>query len=523
MPSVSDRICLVVFGGFALLGGAGVLRGDEEEAYVAAYAELKPRGVAVAGDSSDASNPAGTKPDPEAPVPPTPPSPPDSSTPAPSNVPSPPDSAAPAPGDSPAPRDTVAPASNSSAGQPHGEDRSALVGKVLCGYQGWFRCPGDGGNEGFRHYAAGRRFEPGHCSIDLWPDVSELDPSERFATPFRLPDGATAEVFSSLSAATVDRHFAWMARYGIDGAMVQRFVGQARGGRSRYDDLVNTNRVLLHCREAANRHGRLWAVMYDLSGTRSEDFDRILRDWKMLRERMALGVDPEDPAYLRLGGKPLVAVWGVGFDDDREYTLDDVERFVRFLKENPDYGGNAVMLGVPTGWRALRRDSVKDERLHELIRLADVVSPWTVGRYRTPDEVARHRRDFWEPDLQWCSENGLAYLPVIFPGFSWHNLMKGRGKDAPLDAIPRLGGRFLWKQFLEAKAAGATAVYVAMFDELDEGTAVMKCTNQPPDGESRFLTYDGLPTDHYLWLCGEGGRLLREELPRRAEVPSRGQ
>ena len=29
----------------------------------------------------------------------------------------------------------------------------------------------------------------------------------------------------------------------------------------------------------------------------------------------------EDPAYLRHRGKPLVVVWGVGFDKDRDYTV----------------------------------------------------------------------------------------------------------------------------------------------------------------------------------------------------------
>jgi hypothetical protein len=396
-----------------------------------------------------------------------------------------------------------------------GVDRSTLDGKVLCGYQGWFRCPGDGGDAGWRHYAAGRRFEPGRCMIDLWPDVSELDPAGRFETPFRHADGRPAEVFSSLNADSVERHFAWMAEYGIDGVFVQRFAVEARPGQTDYRHLANTNRVLLHCRAGANRHGRAYAVMYDLSGATSDDFDRILRDWTMLRRRMALGIDENDRAYLRLGDRPVVGVWGAGFDDGRQYTLDDVERFVRLLKENPEFGGNAVVLGVPTGWRALYRDSVDEERFHDLIRLCDVVSPWSVGRYRTPDEVERHRRKYWEPDAAWCAERGLAYLPVVFPGFSWHNLMKSRGREAPLDEIPRLGGRFLWKQFLEAKAAGARMVYVAMFDELDEATAVFKCSNDPPVGPSRFVTYEGLPTDHYLWLCGEGGRLLREELPRR--------
>ena len=58
-------------------------------------------------------------------------------------------------------------------------------------------------------------------------------------------------------------------------------------------------------------------------------------------------------------------------------------------------------------------------------------------------------------------------------------------------------------------------LYVAMFDEVDEGTAIFKCTNDPPtcDGAA-FLTYEGLPSDHYLKLVGDAGKLLRGELPQ---------
>ena len=64
-------------------------------------------------------------------------------------------------------------------------------------------------------------------------------------------------------------------------------------------------------------------------------------------------------------------------------------------------------------------------------------------------------------------------------------------------------------------------IYVAMFDEVDEGTAIFKCTNNPPVGSSPFLTYEGLPSDHYLWLTGEGGRLLRGERPLLDTMPER--
>ena len=78
--------------------------------------------------------------------------------------------------------------------------------------------------------------------------------------------------------------------------------------------------------------------MYDLSGLKSDDFERLNRDWKNLRRRMKLGTDPNDQAYLKYEGKPLVAVWGVGFKDDRGYSLEDTEKFIRLLKKQSGVG-----------------------------------------------------------------------------------------------------------------------------------------------------------------------------------------
>ena len=87
--------------------------------------------------------------------------------------------------------------------------------------------------------------------------------------------------------------------------------------------------------------------------------------------------------------------------------------------------------------------------------------------------------------------------------------------------FPRQGGKFLWRQFTELRQAGATMVYQAMFDELDEGTAIFKCTNSPPVGDSEFLNLDGLPSDHYLWLVGQGRKLIRGEMPVTEDLPPR--
>lgn len=381
-----------------------------------------------------------------------------------------------------------------------------LVGKVMCGYQGWFNCEGDGAGRGWVHWVKDARkpMAPGNVKVDLWPDVSELGPQERFKTGFRHADGRAAEVFSSFKEATVLRHFQWMRDHGIDGVFVQRFAVELSGAAS----LRHNNAVLAHCREGARRFGRALCVMYDLTGLGADRVSEVSRDWSALRSESRL---TEDAAYVLHRGRPLVALWGVGFNDGRKYTLEECGRLVEAIKG----AGCAVMLGVPTGWRELNRDSVRDPALHGILRRADIISPWTVGRYADPEGAARHGERVLKPDLAWCRERGLDYLPVVFPGFSWHNMHGG-----PLDAIPRRRGAFLWSQFAAAKRAGAAMIYVAMFDEVDEGTAIFKCAGDVPvsDG-ARFLGYEGMRSDFYLRLTGAGGRMLRGEIPLEDRLP----
>ena len=388
-----------------------------------------------------------------------------------------------------------------------GVDAATLTGKVMCGYQGWFNAEGDGAERGWVHWTKGRGpLEPGKAKVDLWPDVTELADDERFPTGFHHADGTVAEVFSSFKKATVLRHFAWMRDYGIDGVFVQRFITDLRDPRA----LQHNNTVLAHCREGANRAGRAYAVMYDLSGLGAGRIGEVMDDWRALRERMKIG---GDPAYLRHRDHPVVAVWGVGFSDKRAYTLAECRQLVEFLKAD----GCTVMLGVPAYWRELKADAATDPALHDLFKLADIISPWTVGRFGDLPGVQRYAEKTLVPDLAWCREQRLDFLPVVFPGFSWHNMT---GK--PLDQIPRRKGEFLWAQFAAAKRAGAQMLYVAMFDEVDEGTAIFKCTSAvPPPGDSAFLTYENLPADHYLRLTGAGAKMLRGELPLTDSPPAK--
>lgn len=376
--------------------------------------------------------------------------------------------------------------------------KGELRGLVVAGYQGWFGAEGDGSGLGWKHYG-GKNLGPGKCSFDLWPDMREMDDDERYPTAFNHADGSAGTLFSSYNAKTVDRHFKWMANYGIDGVMLQRFGVSLKSPQS-YD--FGTT-VMQNVRNGAANHQRNWSMMYDLSGMTAEDVIPVITaDWKRL---VGSGKILQDKGYLHHQGKPLVTVWGVGFNDKRAYGLEQCTQLVDFLKAE----GNAVMLGVPYYWRELDRDAVTDPALLELLKKADIISPWSIGRYRGADAVKKDLPGRLAGDLAWTKDNQLSYLPVIFPGFSWRNLEKGRGRDAPLNAISREGGRFLWQQAVEAKKAGVEMIYVAMFDEVDEGTAILKGSNTPPVGESEFMTYEGLQPDHYLWLTGEIGKMLR--------------
>ena len=318
---------------------------------------------------------------------------------------------------------------------------------VMAGYQGWFNTPEDGAGLGWKHFEKEKEFKPGKCTIDLWPDVSEYE--KTYETAFKLPDETPAKVFSSYDASTTDLHFKWMKQYGIDGVFMQRFVVSIRNqkGKDNYNKILN-NAVL-----SAEKYDRAICLMYDLSGMEAGEEDILIRDWKELCEKYKL-VSRNNNHYVYHHGKPLVAVWGIGFNDRRKYGYEQIKKIIDFLKSE----GCSILVGVPTHWRTLTIDAVSDTRLLELVKQADIVHPWLVGRF--DNHTYEPYRKSIEEDIKWCKANGKDYMPVLFPGFSWHNMKK----DAPQNMIPRLGGRFFWQQVKGAVDAGAESLYLAMFD-----------------------------------------------------------
>ena len=374
---------------------------------------------------------------------------------------------------------------------------------VMAGYQGWFNTPEDGAGLGWKHFEKEKEFKPGRCTIDLWPDVSEYE--KTYETAFKLPDETPAKVFSSYDASTTDLHFKWMKQYGIDGVFMQRFVVSIRNqkGKDNYNKILN-NAVL-------SSHVSIY-LLHRLPYRKGHTSGKLPGHTflpKELCEKYKL-VSRNNNHYVYHHGKPLVAVWGIGFNDRRKYGYEQVKKIIDFLKSE----GCSILVGVPTHWRTLTIDAVSDTRLLELVKQADIVHPWLVGRF--DNHTYEPYRKSIEEDIKWCKANGKDYMPVLFPGFSWHNMKK----DAPQNMIPRLGGRFFWKQVKGAVDAGAESLYLAMFDEIDEGTAFFKCTNTPPVGESSFITYEGEAPDHYLWLAGEAAKYLRGEL-RSSRMPVR--
>ncbi|HKG07155.1 MAG TPA: glycoside hydrolase family 71/99-like protein [Pedobacter sp.] len=383
-------------------------------------------------------------------------------------------------------------------------------GLIMAGYQGWHNAPEDGAGRGWYHYQSRGKFEPGSTNVDLWPDVSEQ--KKTYKTPFLHADGTSAYLTSAHDASTVETHFRWMKEYGLGGVFMQRFVAEIRGrsGRNHF------NKVLGNAMASSAKYGRAISVMYDLSGCRdSVDVPVLINDWKNLVDSMKITSRGNDQSYLYHNGKPLVVIWGVGFGDNRKYTLKDVNKMVDFLKNDPVYGGCSVMLGVPTYWREFGNDTEKNPMLHEIIKKADIVHPWTIGRYGNETAYNRYA-EVQKGDAEWCRDNKLDYVGVVFPGFSWHNM----NPKSPANQIPRNRGSFFWKQLSGAIQNGIEMLYVAMFDEIDEGTAIFKISKNPPVGASTFVTFEeDIPSDYYLYLSGYAGKMLCKQVPFRMDVP----
>jgi len=196
-------------------------------------------------------------------------------------------------------------------------------------------------------------------------------------------------------------------------------------------------------------------------------------------------------------------------------------------KASAAYGGVTIMGGVPAGWRTRTADAAPDPDWANVWPRLGVLSPWTVGRYADDAGADVYKVRDLTPDLAETARMKVDYMPVVFPGFSWANLRIARHEPAKAirNQIPRNCGRFYWRQIFNATSAGATMLYGAMFDEVDEGTAMFKMvpsTTQLPT-DQWFLTLDAdgcrLPSDWYLRLAGAATEVLHKRETTTSDLP----
>ncbi|OZV83869.1 xylosidase [Micromonospora echinospora] len=363
-----------------------------------------------------------------------------------------------------------------------------VVGKITVGYQGWFSCPGDGAPIGGWWHWSRDRFQPpspGNTTIVSWPDMREYTNGYATAYP-ALGNGQPARLFSSYDQQTVDTHFRWMRDHGCDTAALQRFNPFGDEGPTR-------DAMTVKVRDAAERHGRKFYIMYDVTGWTAMQ-SQLKEDWTT-----KMSAHTASPAYARQNGKPAVCVWGFGFNDDgRPFAPAACLDVVQWLKAQGCY----VIGGVPTYWR----QGINDSRpgFSEVYHAFHMISPWMVGRTGTLDGLDWFHTNVNLPDLADCAAHGIDYQPCVMPG--------------DLSAGHRRHGDFYWRHLYNMVRLGAQGLYVSMFDEYNEGNQIAKTTETqattPAGVGIRSLDEDGTgcSADYYLRITADGGRMLKGQL-----------
>jgi hypothetical protein len=406
-----------------------------------------------------------------------------------------------------------------------------LTGLMVMGYQGWHTFPiAQLGITAWVHWATDGKTQPGPSNMhfDIWPDLSEFSRITELdsRTLFKNADGSSVGLYSAAIPSVVDRHMAWAKEYGIDGIFLQRFVYSVKNSAMQR---TFRNKVLDNVMAATAKHGRVFAIEYDISCSDKEVaqaeitlVDDLKDDWKYLVDTKKVTASDR---YLRHRGKPLLVIWGLGFDNNVGTAAQANAIVDWFTRDAPPEYQVTLGGGLPTRWRTLG-DGTRKETPGEwstFYRRLAVVHPWMVGRYSDDAGISRFRSETLNGDIAETKKLGIDFLPVVFPGFSNHHVRP----ENRLNAIPRRGGKFWWNQFRSFVDAGCTMAFGAMFDEVDEATAMYKLAatkaDVPLDTAVMALDADGLSMtpDFYLRLAGYAGQVLRgeKELTKTVPVP----
>ncbi|OTA52775.1 hypothetical protein K449DRAFT_427092 [Hypoxylon sp. EC38] len=368
-------------------------------------------------------------------------------------------------------------------------DTSTLNGKLFVGYQAWFRKPSE--DNGNSHWTTNLPTpEVGHVGVDMIPNVTSYPPECLFDTPFTLSDGRSAQFYTNDCEGVVDLHFKMMADHGISGAFVQRFydyINEANGG------WVN---ILNYAKSAAEKYGRGFVIEYDLNGaaTSSTNVTDVF-----LGDLAALNSITSSSAYMRHNGKPVLEIWGFGIVN--EVTVDDGIAIVTALKE----AGWYVILGVQQAWHA-ELAANQPGSFGPVYQLADMIQPWTVGAYDINNYGDFHDGRQAIEDANALHDLGIESSIVVWPGGSSSNA----NPNESFDHFPRWNGTFYQKQLDGAVSLKPNFIFGAMFDEVNEGTAIYPLLrNKELPTNQRFLGVDdNMNPDAYLSMAGDAASRL---------------
>lgn len=387
---------------------------------------------------------------------------------------------------------------NKMAATPMASPVGDVVGKVTVGYQGWFACTGDGSPiNAWWHWTQdwSQPPSPTNKGMKSWPDVRDY--TTTFATGFpNLNNGQPARLFSSFTDQSVNVHFQWMQQYGIDCAALQRF--NPTGGEGPVRDAITAK-----VKTAAETYGRKFYIMYDVSGWTNMQSE-IKTDWtNKMKAYTASG------AYARQNGKPVVCIWGFGFNDNNHnFTAAACLDVINWFKGQGCY----VIGGVPTWWRTAPAGSDSRTGFLDVYKAFNMLSPWMVGRIGDAAGSDWFYNNVNIGDQDFCNQNGIDYQPCVLPG--------------DLQERQRAHGDFMWRQFYNMVRLGAQGIYISMFDEYNEGNQIAKTAESAawvPAGSGFWaLDEDGVAcsADYYLRLTGDGGRMLKGQIGLTATRPT---
>jgi hypothetical protein len=371
----------------------------------------------------------------------------------------------------------------------------------IAGFQGWFTCPPAAG--GYGHWTSSYPPTTSDLAVDVWPRTAAF-PANQLCSPlgFNLNSGAPAQVYDDTNPAIVNQQFLWMQQYGIDGVAIQRFAEYLDGDG--YEQMYNT--VMTNAWKAAEVYQRGFYIAYD--GISSATIPVIEADWNYLTQTLKI---TDSPSYIFHRGRPVVELFGLGASD-RPTTLSDAAELINFFRK-ADIPAT-IIGGVPAHWRTLGGDSQTDPAWTAVYESYDVISPWTVGRFVDDSTADAFYQTYTIPDIALTKSLGIDYMPVLYPGFSFHN---AGGSTYPLDQIPRRCGDFYQHQATNALNAGANMLYTAMFDEYNEATAISMSPTDPaelPAGIGMVIYSEDCPSatpDMYLILAGKITAALRSQ------------